>query len=123
MNKKSAEPTSFTKDRPVMLLAVADSALALLAALIVFARLRSHDFKVPVQYLARDGSVLSSSSWYTLYSLAIFSLVGAGVSVFLAHKLYKGNRLFAGGILAAYLVVGVVSVLTINALLGLVARV
>jgi hypothetical protein len=113
----------FTKDKPVMVLAVISGMLAFLNVILTFARLRSNDFKVPVQYVVHDGSVLQTSNWYSLYSLALFSVLSAGAMIFLAHRLHKANRLFAAATLAVYIVIGLVTLLATNALLGLVGRV
>ncbi len=113
----------FTKDKPVILLALLGSVLAFANIVTVFARLRASDFKVPVQYIANDGSVLQSANWYSLYSLALFSVLSVGVTIFIAHRIHRGNRLFAIGILIVYVVTASVSLLVTNALLGLVGRV
>jgi hypothetical protein len=89
----------------------------------VLIRLKSHDFKVPVQYIVNDGSVVQSSSWYSLYSLALIALFGAVASIFLAYRLHKGNRIFAIGLLVIYIVIALFGFLISNALLGLVSRV
>ena len=114
---------AFTKDNPVMILAVLSGVLAFVNVVMVLVRLRSHDFKVPVQYIVNDGSVLQTSSWYTLYSLLLFSLLGTGVVIFLAHRLHKSNKFFAVGILAVQVIIGITSLLATGALLGLVSKV
>lgn len=121
--EKVTEPVQFTKDKPVIILAVICGVLAFSNLVLTFVRLKSHDFKVPVQYIVNDGSVLQTSSWYSLYSIALFSLLGAGAVIFVAHRLHKGNRLFAIGILTVYVVIAIVSLLVTNALLGLVGAV
>ena len=121
--EKTIEPIPFTKDKPIMILAVTGAILAILNLILTVVKLGSHDFKVPVQYVVNDGSVLQTSNWYSLYSIALFSVVGAGMTIFLAYRLHRGNRLFAAGALVAYMVVGVVSLLVTWALLGLVGRV
>lgn len=119
----STEPVQFTKDKPIMLLVVLSGILAFANVVLTAIRLRSHDFKVPVQYIVHDGSVLQTSNWYTLYSLAIFSVASVVSVAFLAHRLYKGNRLFASGILIVCVVLQLVALLVTYALLGLVSRV
>lgn len=121
--KNSADPVPFTKDKPIFLLAVFSGLLASLNLLLTVVRLKSHDFKVPVQYVVNDGSVLQTSNWYTLYTLALFSILSAGVVIFLARRLHQGNRVFAAGLLGVYAVVGIITLLATNALLGLVSRV
>ena len=121
--EKVTKNIPYTKDKPVIILAVLSGALALANLILTLIRLRSHDFKVPVQYIVNDGSVLQTSHWYSLYSLAFVSVAGAAVMIFLSYRLHKGNRLFAAGILAVYLLVGIISLLVTNALLGLVGRV
>lgn len=121
--EKISEPIPFAKDKPIMILTVVSGILAGLNVILTLVRLGSHDFKVPVQYVVNDGSVLQTSTWYSLYSLALFSILGAGMTIFLAHRLHKGNRVFAAGILIVYIVTGLVSILTTGALLGLVDRV
>jgi len=121
--EKNIEHVAFSKDRPVMVLAILGSLLAFLNVVLTVARLRSNDFKVPVQYVVHDGSVLQTANWYTLYSLALFSILSAVAVVFLAHRIHKGSRLFAAGTLVVYVVVGVVTLLATNALLSLVSRV
>lgn len=113
----------FTKDKPMMLLAIAGGVLAFLNVVLVFARLRSHDFKVPVQYVVNDGSVLQTSNWFSLYSLALVSVLGAGAAIFLAHRIHKSSRMFATGILITYIAIALVTLLVTNALLKLVGRV
>ena len=117
------QQTAFTKDKPVIILAIVGGLLALAQVLVVLIRLSSHDFKVPVQYIVNDGSVLQTSSWYTLYSLALVAALGAGVSIFLAHRIHKTNRVLALGVLITSAVIGVIGLLVANALLGLVSRV
>lgn len=113
----------FIKDRPILLLVIANALLALLNVIVTLGRLRSHDFKVPVQYLVRDGSVIATSSWYTLYGLAIFCVAGTVLNLMVARKLHESNRWYAFVLLLIYIVVSVVSFLVINALLSLVGRV
>lgn len=113
----------FTKDKPVMIVAVVAVMLALANVLQTFIRLRSHDFKVPVQYIVNDGSVLQTSSWYTLFSLALFSLLGTGVIIFLSYRLHKSNRVFAIGVLTVQIILALVTLITSGALLGLVSKV
>lgn len=121
--EKTTENLSFTKDKPVIILAVICGVLAFSNLILSLIRLNSHDFKVPVQYIVNDGSVLQTSSWYTLYSIALVSILGAGAVIFLAQRLHKANRLFAAGVLAIYVFIGVVSLFVTYALLGLVGRV
>jgi amino acid transporter len=121
--EKVTEPLQFTKDKPAIILAVIGALLAFSNLLLTFVRLRSHDFKVPVQYIVNDGSVLQTSNWYTLYSTALFSVLSVAAVIFIAHRLHKGNRQFAIGILAIYLIIAVINILVTNALLGLVGRV
>jgi|GEM_PF-2772830 len=121
--EKTTEQIAFTKDRPIIILAITNGIFALMNVILTFARLRSHDFKVPVQYIVNDGSVLQTSNWYSLYSLALVSVAGFVAIIFLAYQLHKGNRLFAMAVLIIYLLVGVMTLLVTNALLGLVGRV
>lgn len=121
--KDAAEARVFTKDKPALFMSVIVVFLAIVNNLIVLARLRSNDFKVPIQYVVNDGSVLQTSSWYSLYSLGLFSAVGAIAVLFLAHRLHKGSRGFALGILVVFICIQVITVLVTNALLGLVGRV
>lgn len=113
----------FSKDKPVIFVAVMNTLIALATLFAVLARLRSHDLKVPIQHIVNDGSVLQTGSWYSLYSLALISLLGTGAVLFVAHQLHKGNRLFALGTLTAYLVINVFGLLATIALLGLVSKV
>ncbi len=117
------ETQQFTKDRPILILSIFCVVLAIVNSVSTLVRLRSHDFKVPVQYVVHDGTVLQSAHWYSLYSFVLFALLGAGASVFLAIRLHKGNRLFAGGVLITYLVIATISFLVMHALLDLVSRV
>ncbi len=121
--EKTTEPVQFTKDKPVTVLIVANAAVSFITVVATFVLLKSHDFKVPVQYIKNDGSVLHTSSWYTLYSLSLFSLLGLGAMIFIAHRLHKGNRLFAIGALAVYVVVSVVTLITTFDLLTLVSKI
>jgi hypothetical protein len=121
--EKLNEHTLFTKDKTIMILSIASGLLALATVISVLIRLKSHDFKVPVQYIVNDGSVVQSSSWYSLYSLALIALFGAVASIFLAYRLHKGNRIFAIGLLVIYIVIALFGFLISNALLGLVSRV
>lgn len=113
----------FSKDKPVLLMAVFNGLIAVATFITVILRLRSHDLKVPVQHIVNDGSVLQTGSWYSLYSLALLSIVGTGAILFLSHQLHKGNRLFALGTLTAYSVINIFALLVSIALLGLVSRV
>lgn len=117
------EAVLFSKDKPVIILTFLASLLAVVNVIATAVRLKSHDFKVPVQYIVNDGSVLQTSSWYTLYSLVIFSILSAGVGVFFAHRLHKSSRIFAIGILVVQVVFSVIALLVSSALLGLVSRV
>lgn len=121
--KKDSKPTQFSKDTPIILLLILDGALMLAGMLSVFFRLRPNDFRIPVQYVVYDGTVLQSGNWYSLYALIIFLLVGGGITIYIAHKLYKANRYFTIAALASYAVVGLFALLSINALLSLVQRV
>lgn len=113
----------FSKDKPALLFSALSIVFAFLSVVSVMARLRSHDFKVPVQYVVNDGSVLQTSSWYTLYSLALVAVLGTIAVIFLSHRLYKSSKIFAIGILVTYIVIQIITLLVINALLGLVSRV
>lgn len=121
--EKTTEATPFIKDRPILILAIANALVSLLTVIITLFRLRSNDFKVPVQYIVHDGSVLQTSSWYSLYSLVFFAVLSAAGAIFFAYKLHKSNRIFAGGILAAYLIVGIFTFRVVNSLLILVSKV
>ena len=121
--EKITESQPYIKDKPMMVLSVANGLLSFTTVLVVFARLRSNDFKVPVQYVVNDGSVLQASSWFTLYSLALFAILSTGLAIFFAIKLHKSNRLFAGGILAVFLVLALFSLFVSYALLELVSKV
>ena len=57
MEKKSL----FSKDKSVVILLLVNTLVAVLSVLTVALRLRSHDFKVPVQYIVHDGSVVAST--------------------------------------------------------------
>ena len=122
-SKNTDADIMFTKDKPVMILAVVSCVLAALNVILTFILLRSHDFKVPVQYIVNDGSVLQTSNWYSLYSLAVFSIASAVAAVFIARRLHKGNRLFSIGVLAVYCIIGVITLLSTFALLNLVSKV
>lgn len=121
--EKNIESLPFIKDKPMIVLSVVNGFLAFATVMVVFVRLRSNDFKVPVQYVVHDGSVLQTSSWFTLYSLALFAILATGSTIFFAMKLHKSNRLFAGGVLAVYVVVALFSLLVTYALLELVSKV
>jgi hypothetical protein len=121
--EKTVETTYFTKDRPILMLAVLNAVLALGSVLLTILRLGSHDFKIPIQYIVNDGSVLQTSNWYSLYSIALFSVVGTVFTIILARRLHKNSRLFAAGVLVVYAVITFLGILTTNALLGLVGRV
>jgi hypothetical protein len=118
-----SETLSYTKDKPVIVLAILSGFLALANIIQTFVRLRSHTFKVPVQYVVNDGSVLQVSSWYTLYSLALFSVISTGIIIFLSYRLHKANRVFAAGALSVQIVLAVVTLVVSGALLGLVSKV
>jgi len=121
--EKTIEPVQFTKDKPIIVLVVVNAALSFITLVATFILLKSHDFKVPVQYIKNDGSVLQTSNWYTLYSLPFFSLLSLGAMIFIAHRLHKGNRLFAIGALAVYVIVSVVTLITTFDLLSLVSKI
>lgn len=120
---ETTAPVPFTKDKAPMILAITAGILALANVLQTFIRLRSHAFKVPVQYVVSDGSVLQTSNWYILYSLALFSILGTVTILFLAYRLHKRNAMFATGVLAVQVVVAIISLVVSAALLGLVSRV
>lgn len=121
--EKNIETLKFSKDKPVLVLSVVGGIVSFLTFLSVVARLRSNDFKVPVQYVVRDGAVLQTSNWFSLYSLALFSVFMAAATIFLAYRLHKSNRFFALGVLAVYALVALITLFVSNALLGLVGRV
>ena len=114
---------TFSKDKTVLGLSAFSIIATLATVLFSIAMLRSHDFKVPVQYVVNDGSVLQTSNWYTLYSLPLFAVMSTAVMLFLAHKLYRTNRIFSIGVLAAYSLVSIVGFLVTFALLNLVSKV
>lgn len=122
MSKDTTKITAFSKDASVVILGAINLLVAIAAVASVFLRLRSHDFKVPVQHLVNDGGEVSLASWYTLYSLAAFAVFGVVVAILLARRLHAHNPTFAHGVLMAQAVVAVFSLLTINALLGLVSQ-
>ena len=121
--KKDSKPQQFSRDTSVVLLLILNGALMLAAILSVLLRLRPNDFRIPVQYIVYDGTVVQSGNWYSLYALIIFVLAGGGITIYLARKLYAANRYFTLATLAVYAVVGVFSLFSINALLSLVQRV
>lgn len=121
--KEATEKTVLTKDKTGFLLVLLSTFLMIANVVAVFARLRSNDFKVPVQYIVNDGSVLQTSHWYTLVSFVVFAIAGFIAVYFLSQRLFKSSRGFALGTLITYIVVQLITFLTINALLGLVGRV
>ena len=120
---KSLEPVPFIKDKAILLFVAIDSLLVLSIVGVVLLRLRSHDFKVPVQYVVNDGSVLQVSQWFTLYSLAAFALLSGVATIVLAQRLHKSERNYSLVALIVFAVSAVFGLLVTNALLGLVARV
>lgn len=120
---KNLEPVPFIKDRLVLLLITLDSLLIISIVGVVVARLRSHDFKVPVQYVVNDGAVLQVSQWFTLYSIAIFAIFTGVATFILAQRLHKSERNYSLIALIIFGVSAIFGLLTTNALLGLVARV
>jgi hypothetical protein len=124
MTKEDTSPPTqlFFKDRLIMAFVILGGLVSLLNVASVILRLRSHTFKVPVQYNVSDGSILQTD-WYYLYGFVIFSLFGLVASVIVAHRLYTGSRWFALGTLLLYLIVAVSSFITINALLGFVSQI
>ena len=121
--EKVASQDIFTKDKAVLSLLAFNSVTTTATILVSLILLRSHDFKVPVQYVVNDGSVLQTSSWYTLYSLPAFAMISAAVMIFLAHKLYSTDRIFSIGVLTAYSLVSTVGLMVTFALLNLVSKV
>lgn len=121
--KEQTQANSFFKDRTAMLLGTVNAGLIVANVLSVFLRLRPSDFKIPVQYIVYDGTVVQTGNWFSLYSLVLFSAVGGVISLLLAYRLYKSNRHFAIAVMVVYSVLAVFSLLSINALLGLVERV
>lgn len=121
--EKNTQQTVFSKDKVALGLAAWSVFATVATILFSLVRLRSHDFKIPVQYIVNDGSVLQTSSWYSLYSLALFSLISTVVILFLAHRLHRSNRLLCLGILLVYGFVSSVGFLVTFALLNLVSQV
>jgi len=121
--KKKELPTKFSKDTPVVLLLTVNVILMLISSTSVIFRLRPNDFKIPIQYIVYDGTIVQSGNWFSLYGFLLFILAGGVMTIFLAHRIYKANRLFSIAVLSVYLVLSVYSLLTINALLSLVERV
>lgn len=122
MNKTPLD-TPFFKDRAILLLLSVNTAIVFAIVVSVFVRLRSSDFKIPVQYVVNDGSVLQTSQWYTLYSLALFSVLSAVATAILAQRLHRGERNYAKVVLAVYAITAIFGLLITNALLGLVSQV
>lgn len=122
MSKDITKITTFSKDPTALILSGVNIFGALIAIVLVLVRLRSHDFKVPVQYIVNDGGEVSLASWYSLYSLAIFVVFGVVVAVWVAKRLHAHNPVFAHGVLVSQAIVVIISILTINALLGLVSQ-
>lgn len=121
--EKIVQQQTFSKDKSVLSLAALSVVMTVSTVLLSIVLLRSHDFKVPVQYVVNDGSVLQTSNWYTLYSLPLFAVVSVAVIIFLAQRLYRTNRIFSIGVLAAYGLVSTVGFLVTFALLNLVSKV
>lgn len=120
---KTLEPIPFVKDRFVLLLGAVDVAVMLSVALSVILRLRSHDFKIPVQYVVNDGSVLQTSQWFSLYSIVIFVVLSGIGTIILAQRMHKSERNYALIALLLFAIFGIFGLFITNALLGLVAQV
>ncbi len=120
---KTLEPIPFVKDRFVLLLGTVDVAIVALMSLSVILRLRSHDFKIPVQYVVNDGSVLQTSQWFSLYSIVIFVVLSGAGKIILAQRIHKSERNYALVALLLFAIFGIFGLLITNALLGLVAQV
>ncbi|MBP9738494.1 hypothetical protein KBD20_02285 [Candidatus Saccharibacteria bacterium] len=120
---KTAEAVPFFKDRLMTTLVALDGFIVVLVVVSVFARLRSHDFKVPVQYVVNDGSILQTSQWFTLYSLALFAVIAGISTVILAQRIHKSERWYAAAALILLAVTTFFGFLMTNALLGLVSQV
>lgn len=121
--KHETSHLAFSKDRPILLLTLLSGALIALNTISVVLRLRPSDFKIPIQYIVHDGTVVQSGNWYSLYSLALFAVVCGVMSILLAHRLHKANRIFALVTLIVYVFVAFFSFLAINSLLSLVGKV
>lgn len=125
MAKETTSPSSiqeFFKDRPALLVAALAVVGMLVNTISVLARLRSHTFKVPIQYSTLDGSVIQAD-WFHLYGIAVFTLVTGIMTIVIAYRLHKGNRWYAIATLLIYLIVATLSFLSINALLGFVSQI
>lgn len=120
---ENAKIVPFFKDRAAVLLVTLNGLLALGITLSVFARLRSHDFKVPVQYVVNDGSVLQTSQWFTLYSIVLFAIAGTVGVVILAERLHRSAREFALVTLGVLILTLIFGLFATNALLTLVSQV
>ena len=120
---KTLEPVPFVKDRFVLLVSAVDAVLMVLVVFSVILRLRSHDFKIPVQYVVNDGSVLQTSQWFTLYSIVLFVILSGIGTLILAQRLHKSERNYAVLSLLLYGIVTLFGLLITNALLGLVSQV
>ena len=120
---KTLEPVPFVKDRFVLLVSAEDAVLMVLVVFSVILRLRSHDFKIPVQYVVNDGSVLQTSQWFTLYSIVLFVILSGIGTLILAQRLHKSERNYAVLSLLLYGIVTLFGLLITNALLGLVSQV
>lgn len=120
---KQLEPVPFIRDRAILLLLVGNGLIVLVTVLSVMVRLRSHDFKVPVQYVVNDGSILQTASWVNLYTFAALSIFTGIATAILAQRMHKSQRTFSLVILILFAVVSVFGFLATNALLGLVSQV
>ncbi len=120
---KTAEAVPFFKDRLMTSLVALDVVMIVLVVVSVFARLRSHDFKVPVQYVVNDGSILQTSQWFTLYSFAFFAVLAGISTIILAQRIHKSERWYAAAALILFAITTFFGLLMSNALLGLVSQV
>lgn len=120
---KEPKVTTFSKDRTIVLITVLNIGLIAASVISVVFRLRPNDLKIPVQYIVYDGSIVQTGNWFSLYSLAFFMIAGGIITTLLAKKMYAAHKSFAVATLAAYTCVALFSLLSINALLGLVERV
>ncbi len=121
--KQEVKNPPFSKDRPVVLLVVANAGLILATFFSVILRLRPNDFKIPIQFIVYDGTTIQTGNWFSLYSIVLFSIGGGIITLLLAKKLYGANRFFSLAVLAVYGVVALFTLFSVNALLTLVERV
>lgn len=120
---KQVDNRQFTRDLPVIGVALLTTLLSLIPLIAAIIRLRPHALKVPVGYIVHSRSVFQQDSWISLYGLVLAALAMNVFIIYVSYRFYKNNREYSLAVLWIYSVVALFSGFLAYALLTLVSGV